>query len=79
MVGGQRRDAVDGVSVAEVARRPAVAGSGSGGDRPGAAVGAEFEEGVLGQAFAEVIVAHVGGEEGAAVKIWNVLQVDGVA
>ena len=39
----------------------------------------EFEEGVFGELVAEVVVAHVGGEERAAVEIGHGLQVDGVA
>ena len=42
-------------------------------------VGVKFKEGVFGKLVAEVVVAHVGGEESAAVEVGDVLQIDGVA
>ncbi len=38
-------------------------------DGAGVGVGVELEEGVFGELVAEVVVAHVGGEEGSAVEI----------
>ena len=41
--------------------------------------GRQFEKAVFRFAGAEVVVAHVGGEEGAAVEVRDVTEVDGVA
>ncbi len=48
-------------------------------DGPAVGVAVEFEEGVFGFAGAEVVVAHVRGEEGAAVEVRDEAEVDGVA